>query len=164
MGTKKLTPPKTDGKPSAKAKKPTPPAEAEGSVAAAKFKFPKTLAGCADRLFEIRAHRLAQQKLVDAIEAEEQALKAHLIEQLPKDHASGVAGRLARVSLVVKTVPQVEDWDAFYAAIKQGEGTEGFALLGRSLGKAAIEERWEAGQDVPGVKPFPVTTLSINKV
>jgi hypothetical protein len=146
------------------------PAEPAGSPSsnpateAPKFRLPATLAGCADRLYELRTQRLALQKQVDALASEEAFLRDYLIENVPKSEATGIAGKLCRVTVVTKEVPQVADWDAFYAAIKKGKGTEGFALLGRSISKAAIEERWAAGKQVPGVEPFQVVTLSVNKV
>ena len=126
-----------------------------------KFKFPKTMGACADRLYELRQKRLEEQKKVDLIEAEEKALKEHIIQNLPKSEASGVAGKLARVTVVTKEVPQVEDWDAFYKYVKR---TGAFDLMQRRLTDAAVKERWEAGEEIPGVKHFNVVTVSINKV
>lgn len=126
-----------------------------------KFKFPKTMGACADRLYELRQKRLEEQKKVDLIEAEEKALKEHIIQNLPKSEASGVAGKLARVTVVTKEIPQVEDWDAFYKYVKK---TGNFDLMQRRLTDAAVKERWEAGEEIPGVKHFQVVTVSINKV
>jgi hypothetical protein len=126
-----------------------------------KHKFPKTLGACADKLFELRNKRLAEQKKVDEIAAEETALKNHIIENLPKSEASGVAGKLARVTVVTKQVPQVKDWDAFYKYVKK---TSSFDLMQKRLTDAAIKERWEAGKEVPGVEHFNAVSVSINKV
>ncbi len=126
-----------------------------------KYKFPKALGACADKLFELRNKRLAEQKKVDEIAAEETALKNHIIENLPKSEASGVAGKLARVTVVTKQVPQVKDWDAFYKYVKK---TGSFDLMQKSLTNAAIKERWEAGKEVPGVGHFNAVSVSINKV
>lgn len=126
-----------------------------------KYKFPKALGACADKLYQLREARLAKQKETDAIEAEEKALKEHLINNLPKSDASGVAGKVARVTVVTKPTPQVKDWDAFYKYVKKsGE----FELMQRRLSDTAIRERWDAGKKVPGVESFNVTTVSINKV
>lgn len=125
------------------------------------YKFPKAIGACADRLFALKAERLAQQKLVDAIEAEEKALKAYIIDNLPKSEASGVAGKLARVTAITKEVPQVEDWTIFYKHLKK---TGQFELIGKRLSDTAIRERWEAGKEVPGIKHFTVVTLSLNKI
>jgi hypothetical protein len=126
-----------------------------------KFKFPKTMGACADRLYQLRQKRLEMQKEVDKVAAEESALKEHIINTLPKSEASGVAGKLARVTVVTKEVPQVEDWDAFYKYVKK---TGQFDLMQRRISDGAIKERWEAGKEIPGVKHFQVVTVSINKV
>jgi hypothetical protein len=126
-----------------------------------KYKFPKAMGACADRLFELREKRLEEQKKVDAIEAEEKAIKEHIIQNLPKSEASGVAGKVARVTVITKQVPQVKDWDMFYKHVKK---TGEFELLQRRLTDTAIRERWDAGKQVPGVESFNAVTLSINKV
>lgn len=127
----------------------------------ATYKFPKTLGACADRVYSLRQERLEAQKKVDAMEAEEKALREHIINTLPKSETTGVAGKLARVTVITKSVPQVKDWDAFYAHVKK---TSGFDLLNRALSKSAVEARWEAGKKVPGVEAFTAVTLSVNKV
>lgn len=130
-------------------------------MAEVKFKFPKALGACADRVYTLRQQRLEAQKAVDLIEAEEKALKEHIINTLPKSETTGVAGKLARVTVVKKDVPQVKDWDAFYKHVKK---TGDFDLLQRSLTKTAVEARWEAGKKIPGVEAFKAVSLSINKV
>ena len=126
-----------------------------------KYKWPKSMGLCADKLYELRQKRLAQQKLVDEIEAEEKALKEYIINTLPKSETSGVAGKVARVTVVSKDVPQVKDWDAFYKHVKK---TGEFELMQKRLSDSAINERWEQGKKIPGVEAYNVTSVSINKV
>lgn len=126
-----------------------------------KYKFPKALGTCADRLYELRQKRLAMQKEVDVVAAEESALKEYLINTLPKSEASGVAGKLARVTVVSKVIPQVKDWDAFYKYVKK---TGSFDLMQRRLTAPAVEARWEDGKEIPGVEHFNVVSISLNKV
>jgi hypothetical protein len=126
-----------------------------------KFKIPKALGAVADLLYATREKRLAIEKQAEALKAQESALKEHLIQTLPKSEAGGVAGKVARVTVISKPVPQVNDWDKFYAHIKK---TGDFELLQRRLGEGAIKERWEAGKVVPGVEVFNAVTVSINKV
>ena len=125
------------------------------------MKFPKQLGACADKLYQLRQKRLDAQKAVDAIQAEESAIKQHIIDNLPKSEASGISGKLARVTIVKKEVPQVKDWEAFYKYIKK---TNQFDLMQRRLTDTAIKERWEAGKEVPGVERFISVTVSMNKV
>ncbi len=124
------------------------------------FKFPKAIGACADRLYTLKAERLALAKQVEAMEEEEKALKEHIIQTLPKSQASGIAGRLARVTVVTQPIPQVKDWTRFYAYVKKHNA---FELLQRRLSKGAIEERLAEGK-VPGVELFNAVTVSLNKV
>jgi hypothetical protein len=132
---------------------------AEVKPAKPKYKWPKSMGVCADKLYDLRQKRLAQQKIVDELEAEEKALKEHIINTLPKSETSGVA--VARVTITSKDVPQVENWDLFYKHVKK---TGEFELMQRRLSDSAINERWEQGKKIPGVKSFTVVSVSLNKV
>ncbi len=130
-------------------------------MAEKEFKIPKNLGACADQLFKTRQKRLELQKAVDELAAEESALKEHLINTLPLSEASGVSGKLARVTINVKEIAQVKDWEAFYKYVKR---TGRFDLMQRRVADAAIKEFWENGKEVPGVDRFGAKTVSINKV
>lgn len=125
------------------------------------FIVPKTLGACADALYTTRNERLKVQKLVDDLASQETALKEHIINTLPKSDSTGVAGKLARVSVSTKTIPRVSDWAKFYAHVAK---TKAFEMLQKRLGEAAIQERWDAGKPVPGVEPFTVVGVSVNKI
>lgn len=127
-----------------------------------KYRFPRTMGKCADKLYELRQKRLAMQKEVDEVAAEEKALKAHIIDNLPKSQASGIAGKTARVTVVTKEEPQVKDQEAFR---KYMNHTKRFDLANKLRPSApAIRDMWEEGKDIPGVEKFNVVTVSLNKV
>lgn len=130
------------------------------------IKLPKTLAGCADRLYEVRQLRLAKQREIEIFEKEEAALREHLIQNLPRSQASGIAGKTARASIKNKVVVRVTSWDALQAFIvknfKKNPGV--FALLQKRVGEAAIMEIWEAGKEVPGTEPMEIPVVSLNKL
>lgn len=126
----------------------------------AKFTLPKSLAGAADKLYEIRQARLALQKEVDAMEGRERQLREYLIDNLPKSQASGITGRIAHAEIETKVIPQVQDWDAFYKFILK---TKDFSLMQRRLNDGAIKEHWEAKKVVPGVGKFNAKVVSITK-
>jgi hypothetical protein len=125
------------------------------------FKMPKSLAECADLLYTTKEKRLKVQKEADALGDLEKALKEHLINNLPMSKATGVAGKIARVTILPKQRPQVQDWDKFYAYIKKNNA---FELLQRRTADKAIEERWENKKQIPGVEAFAYKSVSINKV
>lgn len=135
---------------------------------------PKSLGVAADKLWETRQKRLVMQKEVDALQAQETALKNYLIHKLPEQDANGIAGKKCRVSAITKEFPKVEDWSLLYATLvadynkharkKDGQQDGAFALLQRRLGETAVKERWEAGVAVAGVGKFVFTDLSISKL
>jgi hypothetical protein len=125
------------------------------------YKFPKAMGTCADKLFKIRENKAIAKKALAVIEHEEKALKLHIIDNLPKSKASGIAGKLARVSVIIKEVPQVKDWKKFYAYVKKHGA---FDLMQRRLSEGAIKDRWEDGKKIPGVESFKVVSVSMNKL
>lgn len=130
-------------------------------AAKAKLKIPKKLAQVGDLYYETRQERLDLDHQSDDKKAVETVLKNHLIDNLPKDAASGVAGRKARVALYEVDDFRVTDWDAFYKHVKK---TGHFDLLNRALNQTAVAERIAQGKEVPGVSKFKITKVSINKL
>lgn len=125
------------------------------------MKMPKTIGACADLLYTVRQERLELQKRVEALASKESELREHIIQTLPKSEASGVAGKLARVSVVKKDVPQVKDWDQLWNHVKK---TGQFELLQRRVNDSAVKERWDEGKSVPGVEVFKAVTVSLSKL
>lgn len=125
------------------------------------FKFPKSMGLCADRLYELRNKRLEEQKKVEALEAEEKALKAHIIDHLPRSQQTGASGKFANVRIIDKQVPQLQDIEALYGYIRKTKRTD---LLQKRLNETAIKELVDAGKTPPGVTLFPVKTISLTKV
>ena len=126
-----------------------------------RIKMPKTLGACADLVWDLRQRRLEAQRAVDDLAAQESAVREHIIQTLPKSEARGVAWSLCRVTVVTKPVPRVEDWPKFYAYVAK---TKAFDLLQRRLTDAAVRERWEAGDKLPGVVEFNAVTLAVEKL
>lgn len=130
------------------------------------FKVPKTLAACADLLYTTQQKRFALNKEVETLASQEYALREHLIQNLPKSDATGVAGSVARASISVKEIVQVSNWDGIHAYIlKNGKKDPGvFSLFQRRIGDKAAKELLESGVKIPGVEMMDVKTVSLNKV
>lgn len=139
-----------------------------------KLKLPKSLGACADLLHKTRDERLALDKDVKAIKAEETEISEHLIQKLEKGDEGGAVGKEYKAISKNDTIYQVENWDKFYAHLKK---TGEFDLLNKMLNQAAVKER-VAMQDrphgkrgenwkpklPPGVKSMTVVKLSLTKV
>ena len=124
------------------------------------IKLPTKLAAVADLLYTTRQKRLEVQKKVDYLAAVESACKERLINELPKGAATGIAGKVAAVSIRMDVKPHVEDWDAFYTYIVK---TKQFELLQRRTNDAAIKDRWEESVSIPGISKFNAVKVSCVK-
>jgi hypothetical protein len=122
---------------------------------------PKNLAEAADMYHSVREARLALAKSVEPYQQFEGQLREYIIENLPKSKAGGIAGKIVRVEIVKKEVPQIKDEKKFEAFARK-KGNEDL-LVTRANAKA-IGERWEAGKKIPGVEPFIVVSLSMHKL
>jgi len=116
----------------------------------------------ADIYHRVRADRLAADKAAGILKAHEYSAEALLIAQMLSQEITACGGQRLRVALAAPDmVPAVKDWDKYYAYILE---TGDFSLLERRPGKAACRERWDDGQQIPGVEQFPVYKLSRNEV
>lgn len=155
MATSKTPAPTKAAKTAAKAKRSRPA-----------LKVPKSLAACADLLYTTKAERLAEQKKVNEIAEDEKALKNYLIDQLPKGDASGVAGKLARATIVKQDVPRITDEELLLKAIKKAPKKWGHLLkqvVDTELLAEILERDGQKGLP-PGVGTFTVIKVSLNKV
>jgi hypothetical protein len=123
-------------------------------------KLPKDDGEKADLLFNTKAARLAQQKIVDALDKQESAIENHFIDTVPKSKKGGVIGKQAVAEVYTKPVPIVEDWDKFYAHVARKKHWE---LLQKRLSEGAVKERWENHEVIPGVGVFHAVKVSITK-
>lgn len=122
--------------------------------------IPKSLGGCADRLFKLRDEKALLASQVKVLSEEEGRIKEHLINTLPKSKAEGITGKAARARILQKDVPSVDNWEQLYKYVKR---TGSFELLARKVNAVAVKERWEDKKKVPGVKSYKVTSVSITK-
>ena len=125
------------------------------------YKLPKTLAGCADALYTIRAERLVLQRAAEALSTNEGLLREYIIANLPKSQATGISGKVANAKIERKEVPQIVDKAALQKYIKR---TGAFELLQNRLSESAVLERWADKKTVPGVEAFTVLKVSCTKI
>ena len=124
---------------------------------------PQELGEKADEFFNKKTERLAADKVAKALKEEESTLEALLISELRAASITSIGGKKVKASIPVEPdyVPAVNDWAKVQAEII---ATGDFSLLEKRIGRAAVKERWENGETVPGVEKFPVYKLSIEKV
>lgn len=97
----------------------------------------------------------------DALTPAVKLLEEHFVQTLAVGESSGVQGLKSRVQVTDSVIPVVEDWPKFYAAIKK---TGSFELLNRAVNRTAVQERWDAHKEVPGVGKFHAKKVSCTKL
>jgi hypothetical protein len=129
------------------------------------FKPPKDLAVCADQLYATREQRLALERQAAELQAQETALREHIINTLPKS-STGIAGKVVRISVETKEVYTVKDWDAFrgYIRANASKNPGVWALMNKAANQAGLKDMAEHGKAIPGVEKLKVPFVSINKV
>jgi len=147
---------------------------AEKKPAARKpLKMPKKLGACADLYRDKRELRLAANKEVEAMKAEETQIANHIIDNLDVG-SKGVIGERFKAVVVTEDIYQVEDWPKFYAHLKK---TGEFDLLNKAINQSAVKARVEAQERPsgkrgenwkpklpPGMAVFRAKKLSVTKV
>ena len=115
-----------------------------------------------DGLYKLRAQRLLLEKKVEELKAKETAHKALLLVDLPALGLESASGKLATASLQANLVPQIlnaaADWPLLYKYI-QKHGS--FEMLHKRLSAEPFQERWAAGEQVPGVSAVRVVSISL---
>lgn len=117
----------------------------------------------ADTLYTTRELRYKLQHITNDLAKRETEMETLIVDNVPKDD-TGASGKTARVQVVRKPIPQVENWDKFYEYIKKQTKHNGFALLNRALNRKAANELLDAGKQLPGVGTFVALEVSCTKL
>lgn len=124
------------------------------------YRFPRDLGACLKALAALRKKSDELGARLAPVEAEEAALREHLLTAFKKSQLEGARGSGVALSVSKTPCPSMEDWAAFlrYAKLKGNED-----LLQHSVNTPAWRERHDAGKRVPGVKVFDAVRLSVRK-
>lgn len=123
-------------------------------------KFPKSLGACIDKLYVLRAKRLAAQKKIDAMSAIEQAYENHILQTFTKTDLAGAKGKMATAGVKTQTVYSIKSWEDFTTYVAK---TGQWDLMRKQAGATACRERFEQGEEIPGIEPIAKISLSLTK-
>lgn len=121
---------------------------------------PKPIGTIIDELYAIRATRLAEQKKVDGLAAQEAKLRSIIIARLKNDELEGAKGKVANATITSSKQARMLDWPAFWEYCKENNGHD---LIQKRVSITAVRARWEEGVDVPGLEEFELDDLSLTK-
>ena len=94
------------------------------------------------------------------LEESKQEAEQNLIRLLKEQNLDGTHARGYSATISEESYGSIEDFDAFTAYIKE---TDSFFLLQRRLSQAAYNDLKQANEEIPGIKDFTKTSLSLRK-
>jgi len=112
-----------------------------------------------DQYISTRAQRLAADRLAASLkEAEDDMYKA-IIAKYREQGLTALGGKLGVVKMKESIEPIAMDWPQVWAYIAEHEAWE---LLHKRITVTAVKERWDAGEEVPGVGRVTKYSLSVS--
>ena len=97
-----------------------------------------TLGIAVDRIYKLRAKRLAVEAKVDALKKQETEAKDAIIRLLAADKLESATGKLCTASISKNVVPTVKDWAAFHRYIIENDALD---LLEKRASRSACQAR-----------------------
>ena len=108
-----------------------------------------------------RTERLDADKVAKSLKQDEDDKSNRIIAVLYENDTYFAAGKRVRVKLNVTTKPVATDWSVIYDYMVEKDAMD---LVQKRLNHAAINDRLEEGEEVPGIEFVEVTKLSIGKI
>lgn len=130
---------------------------------AASAATPPTTGALIDEMWDWKEEKKVLDAAAKALEEKIKAREQELIERLLADDTDRSSGKKANITLRPSIVPQVGDWDKFYAYIKKNNA---FHMLERRPSATACREVFDGppGKNkIPGVEPYEKVSLSVTK-
>jgi predicted translin family RNA/ssDNA-binding protein len=122
--------------------------------------YPKTLGASADKLYRAREARLALDRQVKKLKAEEVSLTDHIGALLSNQRLDKASGKIATVSKTLKPLGSILDWPAL---LKYAADNEASDLIERRVSGKVLADRVSQKEKVPGVKLEYLAKISLTK-
>lgn len=123
------------------------------------IKISSHLPDVVDAYISIRAQRLQLDRQAAEVKEQEETLKEHLISSFRTSGTTALGGQAGLVKMTKTIEPDPTNWDELYIYIKANDAWE---LLHKRVGSQAVKERWEAGEEIPGIGRREVYKLSVS--
>ena len=120
-----------------------------------------TLGELIDKLYALRAERLALTQQADDMKKDEDAIRTTILGMLDSVDLTAGKGSVAQASIKISLVPSLQDFDKFFNYVVRNKATD---LIRRQVNATAIRERWDAGKVVAGVEPLEVRDIHLTKI
>lgn len=123
--------------------------------------LPRTIGATIDEIAKLDTKMDGLSAKINELKDQRDILLMHLANNFAKGELDGAKGKLGTAAIVRQTVPEVVDWDAFYAWISR---TKSWDCLQRRPGARAIQARWAENKAVPGVQQRNLETIKVSAI
>lgn len=120
----------------------------------------KTLAELIDEFAAERGKREALQEKVVACTNRMTTLESDILQAMSAAGITQAGSTMATATMKKVTRPSIKDWSEFHAYVA---ATGAFELLHKRLSTTAFQERWDAGEVVPGTDKSEAWEVSIRR-
>ena len=120
-----------------------------------------TLQELADQYYTAKRLRMDKEREAFKLQEIETELKGQLISIMMQEKLTVVGGQSCIIRYKRKMKPHPADWSKIWGHI---QSTGEFELLFKRLTDSAVQERWEAGIEVPGVDRFPIDDITVTPI
>jgi len=121
---------------------------------------PITTSAIIAKLVEVRDEKRRIKEREKELTDEWRSLEMELLVRLEEQGMKKASTDDGTASITEVVLPQVVDWDAVYAHIKE---TDSFYLLQKRPAAAAFRELLDSGEEVPGMEPYTKKSISLRK-
>lgn len=120
----------------------------------------ETLGGMVDQLYLLTEEKRVLDSALADLDRKRKFVEQAVMNKLDEQKLERGGGALANVSITTSIVPDVVNWDDFYAFISRKKY---WHLLERRPSSAGCRELFETKGKIPGVVPYNKVRLSLRK-
>ena len=121
----------------------------------------RTLGQISDEVLKLQTKMKKLETEVDVLKKARDVLLAELIAAAETQKLEKGGGKTSSFIIKENTVPQVDDWDLFYAYMYKKKYMH---LLQRRPGVSACQELWDQGVAIPGVEKYTSMKATVKEV
>lgn len=110
---------------------------------------------------ELRAEKAGLNARIKDIDARLAALEGDLVDTMTNNGMDKATSEGLSMTLTIKTIPAVEDWDAVYEYVYSNKAAY---LFQKRLTATTMQELRDAGYEVPGVRWLDTPSVAYRSV
>lgn len=114
-----------------------------------------------DEMYDLRERKRALDRESEAIKEKMEAMEADLIASLDEEESTMTRGKKASASITESEIFIIEDLEAFHEYCQDNDA---LYLLQNRPAQGALQELYNAGETVPGIRVLPKRKISLRKI